>query len=341
MTFNGSWGWQQTPPEDWHSARKVIEMLNTCSAGQGNLLLNIGPHPDGSVPREAVERLTAVGRWLKTYGAAAAYGHVDRASRIVSALGKWSCKGRTHYFWCGRWPGCELAIGALDGELESARLLPSGQSLPFEQVRGRLVIRGLPARCPDGLTGVGVIELTFRTPPNQLFSAGCVMPDAAPAQAGRGRASPPVITWMVSKLMPKRGTVASAAPRGLADPIGWQALRVAPGDGFVNIHDRVGLVDGLLYLGARFRVSRAGRWPMLVGHDGGVRVFVDGQTVLTESALKNPAIAGRSSATVPLAKGIHEVVIALDTAAGLGWGIIFQWGAPDAGRKPVYPECIA
>ena len=66
MTFNGSWGWQQTPPEDWHSVRKVLDMLRTCTAGAGNLLLNIGPLPDGSVPNEAIERLDKVGQWLDT-----------------------------------------------------------------------------------------------------------------------------------------------------------------------------------------------------------------------------------------------------------------------------------
>ena len=45
MTFNGSWGWQYCPPEDWHSARSVLDMLRTCTANEGNLLLNIGPLP--------------------------------------------------------------------------------------------------------------------------------------------------------------------------------------------------------------------------------------------------------------------------------------------------------
>ena len=66
LTFNGSWGWQPCPPEDWHSVRSVLGLLRTCTAGGGNLLLNIGPKPDGSVPDEASERLTAIGRWLSS-----------------------------------------------------------------------------------------------------------------------------------------------------------------------------------------------------------------------------------------------------------------------------------
>ena len=57
MTFNGSWGYMPISP-DWRSSREVVEMLRTATAGQGNLLLNIGPAPDGSVPPEAVTRLS-------------------------------------------------------------------------------------------------------------------------------------------------------------------------------------------------------------------------------------------------------------------------------------------
>ena len=27
MTFNGAWGWQPCPPEDWHSVRSVLNLV--------------------------------------------------------------------------------------------------------------------------------------------------------------------------------------------------------------------------------------------------------------------------------------------------------------------------
>src|SRR5258708_3589144 len=86
------------------------------SAGAGNLLLNIGPAPDGSVPPEAVERLSAVGSWLDV-NHEAVYGPVDRiAGRLESMpTGLWSLKGNTAYFWVTRWPGSELVIGGVAG----------------------------------------------------------------------------------------------------------------------------------------------------------------------------------------------------------------------------------
>ena len=71
MTFNNaSWGYMPAAAHDAWSARDILKMLNTCAGSQGNLLLNIGPAPDGSVPEEAVKRLPKIGNWLGKYGEA-------------------------------------------------------------------------------------------------------------------------------------------------------------------------------------------------------------------------------------------------------------------------------
>lgn len=175
MTFNKSWGWQPTPPEDWRSVREVLDLLRTCSAGGGNLLLNIGPKPDGSVPPEAAERLTRVGKWMERYGTAV-YGRVDRVANMEwMNTGAWSRKGNTLYYWCSRWPGTELAIGGLTQKARSIRLFPDGRPLKFMQTGDRLVIRGLPKQCPDKFAGVALVEMLFDRLPEQKLSAGCVL----------------------------------------------------------------------------------------------------------------------------------------------------------------------
>ncbi|MFB3881364.1 MAG: alpha-L-fucosidase [Armatimonadota bacterium] len=175
MTFNGSWGWQPAPPEDWHSVRSVLRMLQTCTAGGGNLLLNIGPKRDGSVPEEAVERLTAVGKWLRKHGEPA-YGEVGRVSSVEwMPTGAWTRKGKVLYYWVTRWPGSELAIGGLRGKLKKAALLPDGEPLAFTQTKDRLVIRGLPKACPDRIASVAVIRMEFATVPEQVLGAGYVV----------------------------------------------------------------------------------------------------------------------------------------------------------------------
>jgi alpha-L-fucosidase len=175
MTFNGSWGYMPISP-DWRSTREVLSMLRTASAGQGNLLLNIGPAPDGSIPGEAVERLTGVGRWVEKNGEAI-YGAVDRVQGRMdwTPLGQWTLKGNAAYYWCTRWPGSELVIGGLTSKVERVTLLATGEPVTFEQSGNRLVLGGLPESNPDPIAGVTVLKLECDGPPRQLLGAGCVV----------------------------------------------------------------------------------------------------------------------------------------------------------------------
>jgi len=176
MTFNGAWGYMPIS-QDWRSAREVLDMLQTAAAGQGNLLLNIGPTPDGSVPPEATERLTAVGEWIARNGDAL-YGKVDRAGRgRVEWLptGRWTLKGHDAYFWCTRWPGREIVLGGIRTKVNAVSFLADGTPVDFEQTEDRLVLKNLPYHDPDPATGVTVLKLACDGPFEQRLGAGCVL----------------------------------------------------------------------------------------------------------------------------------------------------------------------
>lgn len=55
---------------DYLTGAQIIEMLVQIVSRNGNLLLNIGPRADGSVPYEQVKPLLEVGEWLKRNGEA-------------------------------------------------------------------------------------------------------------------------------------------------------------------------------------------------------------------------------------------------------------------------------
>ena len=175
MTFNGSWGYMPSAV-DWHSVRAVLGMLRQCTGDGGNLLLNVGPAPDGSVPPQATERLTAVGRWLQSSGEAV-YGQTDRTGGRMEGMpcGQWTLKGRNAYWWVDRWPGGELAVGGLKTKVLRASLLATGQPLAFEQSGERLVLKNLPATSPDPIAGVAVIKLECKSRPRQVLGTGCVV----------------------------------------------------------------------------------------------------------------------------------------------------------------------
>ncbi len=345
MTFNGSWGWQPCPQEDWLSVRDVLKMLRTCTAGAGNLLLNIGPKPDGSVPPEAVDRLTAVGKWLDKYGPAV-YGKVDRVISLQNLpTGSWTRKGNKYYYWITRHPGKELAIGGLTSSLTSARLFGAGEKLPFEQVKDRLILRGLPKASPDRIAQVALLELQFRSMPSMDSGWGQATTISPYEQFMTRWHSPFVKKWQLSRLMPKDGDVSSAKPVSLSDPLDWRPI-VADNqpEAFMNVHAVYGEQDGIAYLANRFAVEKAGTWTLHLGHDGGAKVFVDGRDVLTVPERRNPAAPGRSAVTVDLTEGEHEVAIAFDTHGGWGWGVIFVWEMPKSARpkgaQPWFPKAV-
>jgi alpha-L-fucosidase len=180
MTFNGlSWGYvdsKQAVPYSYN-AQRILKMLQTCASGGGNLLLNIGPAPDGSVPQEVVEPLTTVGSWLKENGAAA-YGRMVKSkgwpgtSFGGNGVTTATCSGNTVYLWNAIWPTSgEMGLGGYMNAPKSVRLLKDGTPLEFEHRGHRLLLKNLPMNVPDQHAGVTVIELVFDEVPRFLFGS--------------------------------------------------------------------------------------------------------------------------------------------------------------------------
>jgi len=63
-----SWGYLRKP--NYKSAGRVIHQLIDVVSKNGNLLLDVGPRPDGTIPDEVVARLRTIGSWLKVNGEA-------------------------------------------------------------------------------------------------------------------------------------------------------------------------------------------------------------------------------------------------------------------------------
>ena len=171
MTFNHtSWGYLPSAAVDAHTPRDILKMLNIACAGQGNLLLNIGPDPEGNVPPESVGPLKTVGKWLARYGEAV-YGPRDRAQWTASGCGDFSARGKKVYFWCRYWAAPQIGIGGLTSKLKSATYLDTGKPVKFEQKGPHILLKDLPKTCPDKIAGIPVIELEFASKPKQVWCA--------------------------------------------------------------------------------------------------------------------------------------------------------------------------
>jgi alpha-L-fucosidase len=174
MTFTGQgiWGWRWEPEEDWASARDIIEMVRQVTAGGGNLLLNVGPLPDGSVPAACRERLRQVGKWLKG-NEQAVYGQVDRVGHENFhpwiPYGNWTRRGKAAYFWCRHWPGMQLVLVEVKTPVKRVSFLKTGKAVEFRQdpKGGTLVLAGLPKADPDKVAHTTVFKVEFQRVPRR------------------------------------------------------------------------------------------------------------------------------------------------------------------------------
>jgi len=162
MTMNDSWGYHKAD-DAWKTPKRILRNLITCARDGGNYLLNIGPKPDGSVPEESVRILNTIGGWMDKYGHTI-YG-AERCNVKRSAFANFTRKGNTLYVHVHFWPGQEWAIGGLRTKVLSAKILPKGEPVDYEQDEFRVKFSGLPEEAPDN--PISVLELECASAPVQ------------------------------------------------------------------------------------------------------------------------------------------------------------------------------
>lgn len=69
MTMNDSWGYQHTDT-NYKTPHMLLRTYVDCLSNGGNLLLDIGPKEDGTIPEEQVAILKEFGRWNKKHAEA-------------------------------------------------------------------------------------------------------------------------------------------------------------------------------------------------------------------------------------------------------------------------------
>lgn len=168
-----AWGYTRFNP-NWKSAEQLLQYLIQAAQGGGNYLLNIGPDPQGHIRNEELERLQALGEWLKVNGEAV---YAAQSCKLIGAAqpgtldlnlqGPWTRRGNTGYWCIFRWPGTTATAVKVGTPVKRVTLLKTGEEFPFRwnPETGRLVICDLPVLPPDALCSV--LKVEFESEPQR------------------------------------------------------------------------------------------------------------------------------------------------------------------------------
>jgi len=159
MTMNKTWGYVSYD-DNWKSTEDLIRKLADIASKGGNFLLNVGPTSEGLIPQPSVERLAAMGEWLKVNGESI-YG--TTASPIGEVpWGRCTAKPGKLYLHVFEWPtDGKLGISGLKNTVTKAYLLADKDKakLPITRKGQDNLIVTVPAEAPDKINTVIVLEI--------------------------------------------------------------------------------------------------------------------------------------------------------------------------------------
>jgi alpha-L-fucosidase len=122
MTICRQWAWK--PNDQMKSLKQCIQTLVSVVGGDGNLLFNVGPMPDGRIEPRQVDRLREMGVWLSKYGSSI-YG--TRGGPFKT--GSWGAstnKGETIYIHVFNWDGDTIILPPIPRKIIASTVLTGG-----------------------------------------------------------------------------------------------------------------------------------------------------------------------------------------------------------------------
>jgi len=154
MSLNDHWGFH-AGDHKWKSSDDVLDMLTRVANGKGNLLLNIGPKGDGSIPEETIKVFKEVGNWLNKNSEAIfdtdifEYDLMEKDDKYRGDWihhGEFTVKDKNMYLQL-KYPVAEseMIICGIGQKINNVSLLSTGQQINFVQKDNKLTIQNIDA----------------------------------------------------------------------------------------------------------------------------------------------------------------------------------------------------
>lgn len=137
-TMNDTWGYNVA---DYHykTTQQVIHLLVGAAGRNTNLLLNVGPMPNGQIQAEFTDTLRAVGKWLEQYGRSI----YSTRGRIIppQEWGVATKSGKEIYLHFLRAPvAASVNIPGLREDILTAEIMGSGKKLKWNKNNDGLLL---------------------------------------------------------------------------------------------------------------------------------------------------------------------------------------------------------
>lgn len=153
ITICEQWAWK--PEDKIKSLEECIQTLVRTAGGGGNLLLNVGPMPDGRIEPRQTERLREIGDWLEKYGESI-YG-TEGGPFKPTDWGVFTHRDKTIYVHVMNEEASELTLPPLKQKIIRAKVM-HGKEISFEQTDGAIKIM-IPKDSAEAVNTIIVLEL--------------------------------------------------------------------------------------------------------------------------------------------------------------------------------------
>lgn len=156
-----SWGYNKFATEmDYMTSNELVDYLADIVSKGGNLLINIGPKADGTIPELMVDRLQDIGTWLSVNGEAiygtrpwnvygegptnkefGSWGRTEKEYMFQKGDLRFTQKGKSLYVILLEWPGSEITIKSLQGfKINKISMIGSNETIVWKQTEGGITI---------------------------------------------------------------------------------------------------------------------------------------------------------------------------------------------------------